>query len=302
MEAASGFERIRLAQGLAALGAAVRHESPSVLGVLPVTWSRFLASLVVPAFLSAFAPNAARAGALLGAGPAASCGVSLEAVLNIVRSTAGGAVDADAPMMEAGVDSLGAVELRNQLQSVVGGSSLPSTLVFDHPTARLLSSFLTPKSTAAAAATYSPSSAALSGASVAIDGLSALFPLGASSPQMASCMAACGRDAIVQVPAVRWVLGAHASLPKPIASRVRHTGFVRGAELADNAAFAISPTEAAAMDPCQRLVLEFGYAALHGATLRRAALGGSSRSRQTKGLESRLHREALHRKKGASAT
>ena len=36
--------------------------------------------------------------------------------MEVVRRTAGGSVDADAPLMEAGVDSLGAVELRNQLQ------------------------------------------------------------------------------------------------------------------------------------------------------------------------------------------
>jgi thioesterase domain-containing protein len=45
--------------------------------------------------------------------------------------------------MEAGVDSLGAVELRNQLQrAAVGeGVALSSTVVFDHPTARALAKF-----------------------------------------------------------------------------------------------------------------------------------------------------------------
>ena len=92
---------------------------------------------------------------------------------------------------------------------------------------------------------------------------------------MATCVVGCGYDAIIQVPAARWNVRARPALPEPMASRVRHAGVVRGAELADNAAFAVSPAEAAAMDPCQRLVLEIGYAALHDARLDRMALGGS---------------------------
>ena len=41
------------------------------------------------------------------------------------------------------------------------------------------------------------------GAGAAIDGMSALLPFGASSPRMARWMVACGRDAVVQVPAAR---------------------------------------------------------------------------------------------------
>jgi len=65
--------------------------------------------------------------------------VSMQAVLDVVQRTTGSAVDADVPVVEAGLDSLGAVELLNQLQQVVGETvELPSTLLTDHPTVRLL--------------------------------------------------------------------------------------------------------------------------------------------------------------------
>ena len=50
-----------------------------------------------------------------------------------------GPVSADAPLMEAGLDSLASVEFRNRVQSELGESiALPETLVFDFPTIRSL--------------------------------------------------------------------------------------------------------------------------------------------------------------------
>ena len=52
-------------------------------------------------------------------------------------------VSADAPLMEAGLDSLGVVEFGNRLSSRLGeGVELPETLLFDHPTVRQVGTHL----------------------------------------------------------------------------------------------------------------------------------------------------------------
>jgi len=116
---AQGWGLVGLAEGLAALGLAVGAAAPPVVAMMPISWGRMLGGGVVPPFLSAFGSRspvgAARPAA--AAGPAAA--VSLETVLALAARTAGGAVDADVPLLEAGLDSLGAVELRNQLQQAL---------------------------------------------------------------------------------------------------------------------------------------------------------------------------------------
>ena len=282
MEEAKGFARISLAWGLAVLNIALNASSP-VLGVMPVMWSRFL-GMETPALLSAFASKASKQADQVGLPLAAMHEVSLDAVLEMVGRTspavspdskAGGAMNADFPLMEAGVDSLSAVELRNQLQSAAGGRWLPSTLVFEHPTARQLASILQAEPPVSAAATLSASTLISMRAAVSIDGLSALLPSHASSPQSARYSMTVGHNAVAQVPAVRWDVRAQPIPPEPIASRMRHAAFVRNAEYVDHPFFAVSTAEAAAIDPCQRLVLEVGYAALWHASLKRALLSGS---------------------------
>ena len=200
--------------------------------------------------------------------------MSLDDVINVVERAAGEKVDVDAPLMEVGIDSLGLIELRNQLQAYQTGVLLPSTLVFEHPTARQLAFAMTPTHMSPTVAVDHGSTNSFQ-TSVGLYGCAAIIPAGACSPYMMGATKACGRNTIVEIPTSRWDVNTSQSTSKDAHSRMRHTGFVQGAELIDCAVFSISPAEAMAMDPCQRLLLEHGYSALHDATSRRSSLSGS---------------------------
>ena len=174
----SGFGMITPASGLAALQAALAGSAAGpVLGAVPFIWGRFIPRLQHPtqlfeefAHLAAPAPSAAKpAGSSAAAGPsqaaskqpapAATAALSLEAVSEqvaaAVASVLGGSVAPTASLMESGLDSLGAVELRNSLSKQFG-LELPATLTFDYPTPAAISAFilesLAPAMAAAAAA------------------------------------------------------------------------------------------------------------------------------------------------------
>ena len=88
----------------------------------------------------------------------------------------------------------------------------------------------------------------------------------------------CASDLLCVIPLTRWDVNAAArdlvGSPPAVASRVRHGGFLRDAELFAHGFFTISAAEAAAMDPQQRQLLEHGYSALHTAGRSKASLLG----------------------------
>jgi len=200
--------------------------------------------------------------------------VSLEEVLDAVQTVLGsGETDADAPLLEIGIDSLGAVELRNQLQPF-SGEQLPSTLVFDHPTARHLHALLA----AAAGQASEPATSATvplspSGGRMRLCGSSSRWPGGAEGAARACRLVEAGVDALGAVPKARWILPS--GLPQAVQQRASHGGFMAGADLFDNDHFGVSSAEATMMDPQQRLLLEHGYVALHSAGELRTRLLGS---------------------------
>ena len=67
----------------------------------------------------------------------------------LLKGINGTSVEQDMPLMESGLDSLGAVELRNAIAERFS-TSLPATITFDYPTLHLLAQFI-------AAQTFLPS-------------------------------------------------------------------------------------------------------------------------------------------------
>ena len=285
MEAASGFGRISLAQGCSALHQAMLDRAQPCISMLPAQWHRVLDGVAAPPFLNGMAPTVEQCTAPMAPQRQSKAVViSLESVLEIVRRTAGAVVDTDAPLMEAGIDSLGAVELRNQLQRTVGdGVAVSSTLVFDHPTARQVARLLSDSGPSTADLLASRRhNAMLASSNVTIEAasLSAALPAGVSSAMALRQMSHCGRDLLCLIPYSRWDLeqaahDLHGTLPE-VASRVRHGAFLHDAELFHTSFFGISVAEAAAMDPQQRQLLELGYSVLHHAGLSRMMLLGTT--------------------------
>lgn len=64
-----------------------------------------------------------------------------EEVRRYVQRLLGRSVDDEEPLMEAGLDSLGAMELRTELSRVYE-MELSSTIIFDHPTIKALAKHL----------------------------------------------------------------------------------------------------------------------------------------------------------------
>ncbi|WP_175671510.1 non-ribosomal peptide synthetase/type I polyketide synthase [Burkholderia ambifaria] len=200
-------------------------------------------------------------------------------------------LDRDLGFFEMGMDSLMALDVRTQLEKVLG-IPLSVALLFDHPTVNALADFLAEQSSPTAPdASTAPAQAAPSRAAapavapretgtpepIAIVGMSCRFPGAAHDLDAYWRLLNDGVDAISEVPRERWDVDAYYDPDPEAPGRMvcRFGGFLEDVDQFDPAFFRITPREAAAMDPQQRLLLEVSHEALEHAGIPVDSLKGS---------------------------
>ncbi|HEY5199158.1 MAG TPA: SDR family oxidoreductase [Solirubrobacteraceae bacterium] len=180
-------------------------------------------------------------------------------------------VEIDRPLVDYGLSSRDAVELAGRLEDLLE-RTLPSTLVWDHPTIRRLAAALLPQRPA------ERRSGAVRRAEepVAVIGLGCRLPGDVAGPEDFWRLLARGGDAVGEVPAGRWIEPEAAVDAEVLERTTRAGGFLGDIAGFDAEFFAISPREARRIDPQQRMVLEVGWEALEHAGISPASLAGSA--------------------------
>ncbi len=236
-----GMGLISPASGLAALegalsAAASSLQSKAVVAAVPFNWQSLADRLPRPAssLFSAFIAPGSPAAAAIGRPVPASSGAAAvvttndssedadqltqrveRAVEDSITLVLGQSAAADAPLMAAGLDSLGAVELRNALEARLQ-LQLPPTFVFDAPTpaamvaaikAQLLPAGRHEQRAAAGAAALLPplgppgSALVSSSAALAVTGFVSRTAAGGAAPE---AVLLGGSDPVGVVPLDRW--------------------------------------------------------------------------------------------------
>ncbi|MFF1609962.1 beta-ketoacyl synthase N-terminal-like domain-containing protein [Amycolatopsis sp. NPDC058278] len=177
-----------------------------------------------------------------------------------------GDVDVDRPLHETGLSSRDAASLAADLGEFAGRSLSP-TLVWQYPTITALAGHL---STVDSEVAYAPLPE--DSEPIAVVGLGCRLPGGIESPEAFWRFLDAGGDGIGDVPEGRWETFAPAEDLAGVPSR---GGFLDDVAGFDAEFFGITPREAEAMDPQQRILLEVVWAALEHAGIPPSTLRGS---------------------------
>ena len=249
--------------------------------------SESLVAITSSSVSSSMAPTRTATEAIAAAPVVVDLRAITEDVQRAVSSMLGAEVTPEQPLMEAGLDSLAAVELRNELGSLFG-VSMPATVTFDYPTVTALAGFIASKTRPAAPhpTILASNSAALSVLReeqyamedpVAVLSVACRYPRSIHSMETFFSAATNATDLPEVVPHSRWNID---RLYSPVAGcnagiYARFGAFIHGVEGFDAQLFGLPRAEALAIDPQQRLLLEETHGGLQQLETTKGSLFGS---------------------------
>lgn len=193
----------------------------------------------------------------------------LAEVKTILGAEASAKITTTSSLQETGLDSLKAVELRNQLSELLG-VKLPATLLFDYPNLEKLSAHLLEKyieSGKRKVKKAAPKSSKRNEEPIAIIGMGCRYGGGITNPDEFWKLLNEERSGITEIPPERWNIEAwyHEDPDIPGKMYARHGGFLANIDQFDAGFFNVSPLEAKSLDPQERLLLETSWEALENA-------------------------------------
>lgn len=282
-------------EGLCVLGSIMRsthHASAGMslplLAAAPISWGRFLKLMpAVPAFFSEVEREAMEAEG--GRSVKGQSGFAAQLaklsdkerteqvqtyLSGIVGDVVGREVGGDEPLLDAGLDSLGAVELHSTVQQTMG-VELPSTLVFDYPNINAVAGFisdtLAPEGEVEEMMQDQSLSQGLPGGKILDDVMIYVSSVSSRAPgrMRTSIEETCGLDCSsvyerADSESIAWRAG-------PVGSYFG--GLMCEVEMFDSESLRMSQGEALVMDPQQRLLLQGAWEALTSNTSRSSPVG-----------------------------
>ena len=187
----------------------------------------------------------------------------------------------DRPLVDLGMDSLLAIQIRNRISEKLK-VSMPATLLFDYPTIEacanhVFTDILNLNVKDADSMQDPDIKVHTAKEPIAIIGMSGRFP-GAPDIESFWSNLVNGTDAITEVPQDRWDIDQWYDPDKDMAGKMytRYGGFIDGIERFDANFFDISPREAVSIDPQQRLLLETTWEALENAGVTQKSIHNSN--------------------------
>lgn len=187
-------------------------------------------------------------------------------------------IDPDQPLMDLGLDSIMALDIKKQLE-LETGETVQATLIFDYPTVRRIAEHfartLYAEETEAVAVSERSS---FIGEPIAIIGIGSRLPKAPNGPGDFWNLLINGESGICDVPSERWKIDDYLDADEnaPGKAYTLAAGLIDELESFDARFFGIAPREIESMEPQQRLVLETSWTALENAGYAPLSLAGKN--------------------------